>query len=179
MITTDNLRLLSYEWAHVEALLRGKDELSALLQVTIPAGWPQFPEAFSLPTEEPRPAYPSPREWPGFFFLHPRERALVGSGGFKGPPDADGAVEIGYEIAPEYWNRGIATEAARGMIDYAFSQAPVGLVMAHTLAEPNASNRVLQKVGMRFVAAVEDPDEGTIWRWQIGRAEYERARARG
>ena len=55
-------------------------------------------------------------EWDGYFFVHARAGALVGNGGFKGPPDASGAVEIGYEIATEYWKRGLATEAVRGMI---------------------------------------------------------------
>jgi hypothetical protein len=31
---------------------------------------------------------------------------------------------------------------------------------------------VLQKVGMKFIAAVDDPEEGKIWRWQISRDEY-------
>jgi [ribosomal protein S5]-alanine N-acetyltransferase len=47
----------------------------------------------------------------------------------------------------------------------------VQAVIAHTLAEINASNRVLQKVGMKFVAAVDDLEEGKIWRWQIRRDE--------
>jgi hypothetical protein len=30
----------------------------------------------------------------------------------------------------------------------------------------------LQKVGMQFIAEVDDPEEGKIWRWQIRRDEY-------
>jgi len=56
-------------------------------------------------------------DWHGYFFLHRKDRVLVGNGAFKGPPDDTGTIEIGYEIASEYWNRGLATEAAQGMID--------------------------------------------------------------
>jgi len=112
-------------------------------------------------------------DWPGLFFIHPAMKTLVGSGGFKGGPDDAGVVEIGYEIASEYWNRGFGTEAARGMADIAFSRAEVQVVMAHTLAETNASNRILQKLGMKFVAEIVDPDDGPIWRWHLSRAEYE------
>ena len=99
--------------------------------------------------------------------------ALVGSGGFKGGPDPDGVVEIGYEIASEYWNRGFGTQAARGMVDMAFSHAEVQAVMAHTLAEKNASNRILEKLGMQFVTEIVDPNDGPIWRWQVSRLDYE------
>jgi RimJ/RimL family protein N-acetyltransferase len=58
------------------------------------------------------------------------------------------------------------------MIDYAFAHEEVKAVIAHTLAEKNASNSVLQKVGMKFIAEVDDPEEGKIWRWQISRDEY-------
>ena len=44
----------------------------------------------------------------------------MGSGGFKGNP-LGGGVEIGYEIARVFRNRGLATEAVEGMISLAFS----------------------------------------------------------
>jgi [ribosomal protein S5]-alanine N-acetyltransferase len=111
-------------------------------------------------------------DWPGYFFLHRKDRVLVGSGAFKGPPDDSGTIEIGYEIASDSWNRGWATEAAQGMIASAFAHEEVSAVRAHTLAQTNASNRVLQKVGMQFMAEVDDPEEGKIWRWQLSRDEY-------
>ena len=172
MIQTPNLQLVSIERIHVEALLRSKSELGALLQVTVPDGWPHFPEAFSLSANESHEYHLLEVDWGGYFFLHRKDRVLVGSGAFKGPPDDSGTVEIGYEIASEYWNRGWATEGALGMIAYAFSHQEVRAVIAHTLAQPNASNRVLQKVGMQFEASVDDPEEGKIWRWQISRDEY-------
>jgi ribosomal-protein-alanine N-acetyltransferase len=170
MIKTNHLQLLPIERIHVEALLCNKSELAAILHVAVPNSWPHFPEAFSLPANESK---SDPTDWRGYFFIHPREGVLVGNGGFKGPPDASGTVEIGYEIATEYWNRGFATEATQGMIDYAFAHEEVRAVIAHTLAETNASNSVLQKVGMKLIAEVDDSEEGKIWRWQIRREEYQ------
>jgi RimJ/RimL family protein N-acetyltransferase len=173
MIKTNNLQLLTVERIHKEAFLRNKSELAAILNVTVPESWPQFPEAFALSSNETHQLNPPATGWCGYFFIDPINRVLVGNGGFKGPPDQSGMVEIGYEIAAEYWNRGLATEAAQGMIDYAFAHEEVQAVMAHTLAEKNASNSVLQKVGMKFIAEVSDPEEGKIWRWQICRDEYD------
>jgi len=172
-VTTGRIQLVPIKLLHVLALSRDRSELAALLDVSVPASWPFFPEAFQLPPGAVPDASAFESDWPGLFFIHPAMKTLVGSGGFKGGPDDAGVVEIGYEIASEYWNRGFGTEAARGMADIAFSRAEVQVVMAHTLAETNASNRILQKLGMKFVAEIVDPDDGPIWRWHLSRAEYE------
>ncbi len=46
MIDTENLHLTPCQLIHLEAILRDKKELGAVLQVTVPDGWPHFPEAF-------------------------------------------------------------------------------------------------------------------------------------
>jgi [ribosomal protein S5]-alanine N-acetyltransferase len=166
MIETNNLQLIPVERIHIKAFLSSKSELAKLLQVTVPNNWPHFPHAFSLPDDE---SLPLANGWNGYFFIHPQEAVLVGNGGFKGEPNESGIVEIGYEIAAEYWNRGLATEAVQGLIDYAFDREEVRAVNAHTLGETNASNRVLQKVGMRFVSDVAHSQLGTIWLWEIDR----------
>ncbi len=175
MIETANLKLLPCELSHFEAFLRGGAELESLLKVRIAQGWPHFPEAmpagYSMLKKE-----PSLLGWWTYLFIHEGERALIGSGGFKGKADAQGVVEIGYEIAPSYRERGFATEAAEGLAAYAFSHVDVRAVDAHTLPEKNASVRVLEKMGMKFQGAVTDPDFGEIWHWRITREEYEAAR---
>ena len=171
-IRTDSLRLIAVEPFHAEALLRDKRELAEVLGVAVPDDWPQFPEAFSSPDGGPRRSERPATDWRDYFFVHPRRRSLVGNGGFAGDPDDSGVVEIGYEIAPEHRNRGFATEAAQAMIGYAFAHEGVRAVVAHTLAETNASNAVLRKAGMSFVNEMDDPDVGKVWRWQISKDEH-------
>ena len=96
------------------------------------------------------------------------DRGLVGFGGFKGPP-TDGEVEIGYAIAPARQGRGLATAAARTLIDRA-RERRVARVVAHTLATPNASTQVLVHCGLTRTATVADPDHGVeddVWRWEL------------
>ena len=102
----------------------------------------------------------------GFRLVHRDSETVVGSAGFKGPPTADGVVEIAYGLAPEHQGKGYATEAAAALVSYAFSHEQVRMVRAHTLPEPNASTRVLTKCGFRRVGEVIDPEDGLVWRWE-------------
>jgi RimJ/RimL family protein N-acetyltransferase len=90
---------------------------------------------------------------------------LVGWGGFKGPPGVDGVVEVGYAIAPAREGRGLATAAARALVDEAFADERVVAVVAHTLAEANASNRVLEKAGFAHDGEATDGDR-PVWRFR-------------
>lgn len=102
----------------------------------------------------------------GFSLVRRDTGAVVGTCGFKGPPDADGAVEIAYGVDPDHRGRGYATEAAAALTAYAFTDLRVRVVRAHTLPEPNASTRVLTRCGFRPVGEVIDPDDGLMWRWE-------------
>jgi [ribosomal protein S5]-alanine N-acetyltransferase len=102
----------------------------------------------------------------GFTLVHRESDTAVGSAGFKGPPTADGMVEIAYGVHPDHQGKGYATEAAQALTAYAFSSGKVRVVWAHTLPEPNASTRVLAKCGFRRIGEVIDPEDGLVWRWE-------------
>mgnify|MGYP001468115977 CR=1 FL=1 len=58
-------------------------------------------------------------------------------------------AEMGYWLAEEYWGRGIMTEAVRRMIRYGFSAYDVSRIFARPFGSNLASQRVLQKAGMK------------------------------
>jgi len=111
---------------------------------------------------------PDPWTW-GFAVVERESRSVVGNAGFKGPPDADGMVEIAYGIAPDYEGRGYATEAAGLLVRFASASNDVGLIRAHTLPTNNASTHVLRKNGFEYIGEVVDPDDGLVWRWERGK----------
>lgn len=174
MIETTRLRLIPCELEHFEAMLRDERELAGLLQVSLADDWLGFEAAReAIPySYKYLKAHPSALGWWMYLFIHAADNTLIGPGGFKGEANADGMVEIGYSIAPGYRRRGLATEASRGMIDYAFSHPHVTRVDAHTLPDSNPSTKVLQKVGMKFMGTVQDPDDGEIWHWSLKREDY-------
>ena len=102
----------------------------------------------------------------GFSLVHRDTDTVVGTVGFKGPPAADGVVEIAYGVDSDHQGKGYATEAAEALVNYAFGSARVRVVRAHTLPRPNASTRVLTKCGFRHIGEVIDPEDGLLWRWE-------------
>jgi RimJ/RimL family protein N-acetyltransferase len=74
----------------------------------------------------------------------PAEPVLVGSCGLGRRPS--GAVELGYWIARDQWNRGFATEAGRALIKIAEALGLRGLEASWFIDNP-ASGRVLEKLG--------------------------------
>jgi len=149
-LATARLDLTPVTEAHRRAFAAARAQLGELLHAQMPAGWPAFPQAFRVQAE------PSPPAWPGFLFLlRGAPTHLVGNGGFKGAPDGEGAVEIGYEIAPAWRRRGLAREAVEELLRHAFSHAQVHRVRAHTLATGHASQAVLLACGFGEVARLE------------------------
>lgn len=59
--------------------------------------------------------------------------------------------ELLYSIAPPYWGRGLATESARCVLQYAFDALRLQQIMA-TVDKPNIESvRVLEKLGMSLL----------------------------
>jgi len=77
------------------------------------------------------------------------DKRLIGYCGFFAQiVDGIEGLEIGYRIDPAYWNRGLATEAARAVRDYAFSELRLPRVMSLIHPDNVASRRVAEKNGM-------------------------------
>jgi ribosomal-protein-alanine N-acetyltransferase len=161
------IRLVRADLDLLDAALQGDAALASALGCDVVAGWATFKEALQ-PTRDALAAAPSPTPWGTRFFVTGDPRELVGWGGFKGPP-RDGVVEVGYEIAYARQGRGLATAATRAMVSEAFADERVSAVIAHTLAEHNASNRVLEKVGFEFDGEAQEDGE-TVWRFRLVRS---------
>jgi RimJ/RimL family protein N-acetyltransferase len=82
--------------------------------------------------------------------VHKEDARLIGYCGLSRFDDVDGApeVEIGYRLSREYWGRGLATEAARAVRDYAFSRLGLKRLISMIERENTASIRVAEKIGM-------------------------------
>lgn len=57
--------------------------------------------------------------------------------------------EIGWMVHPDEWGKGYASEAARSVLELAFTRLNAHRVIAFCDVENRASERVMQKLGMR------------------------------
>jgi [ribosomal protein S5]-alanine N-acetyltransferase len=160
------IRLVRPDSDLLGAALQGDEVLARAIGHDVVAGWATFIDALQ-PKRDALSAQPG-ASWGPRFFVTGNPLELVGWGGFKAPP-ADGVVELGYEIAETRQGRGLATAATRAMVAEALADAGVSAVIAHTLPERNASNRVLEKVGFQFDGAVREGDK-PVWRFSLTRS---------
>ncbi len=138
--------LVACDLALLDAAVGDGEALARALECEAAEGWAVFPAAVRR-SRDAVAADPGAAEWGPRLFVVDEPRTLAGWGGFKGPPDDEGAVEIGYAVAPEWEGRGVATAAVGALLREAWAQPGVRRVRAHTLPGPSASIRVLQKSG--------------------------------
>ena len=87
-------------------------------------------------------------------------RDLCGAVGLAIAP-AHERAELGYWIGVPYWGQGFATEAASSVLSFGFETLRLNRIHASHFAGNTASQRVLEKVGMRH----EGPSRQHVRKW--------------
>ncbi len=98
--------------------------------------------------------------WHTFWqFILKEENVIIGSACFKGLPDKDGNVEIGYGINEIYEHKGYTTEAVVALCEWVHEQDAKFNVIAETEKDNIQSHSILKKCGMEIYKETED----TFW----------------
>lgn len=157
-LATACLDLIAATLEHVCAELEAPERLAAMLSATVEPGWP--------PGEYDRGAQEFFRErlqaggddvvgWYGWYAVRRATSdlapVLVGAGGFLGPPNERGEVEIGFSIVPNWYGQGLATELVCALVGRALADSGVQKIIAHTTEQNQASCKVLKKSGFRLI----------------------------
>jgi RimJ/RimL family protein N-acetyltransferase len=85
--------------------------------------------------------------WPVFLL---QTGDFVGCAGLRPYDLWRGVFELGAHLRPQYWRRGLAEEAARAAIDFAFSNLGATAVFAGHHPENESSRRLLVKLGFKY-----------------------------
>jgi len=96
-VLTPRLRLVSLDLAGYAALRAGREEFARYVGARLDPDWPTFGEHLGYFEDAIR-ADPTLAGWATWVAVERGDDLVIGEGGYKGAPDAEGAVEIGYAI---------------------------------------------------------------------------------
>jgi ribosomal-protein-alanine N-acetyltransferase len=74
---------------------------------------------------------------------------MIGSAGLQ-PLENTEEIEVGYSLIKTFWGKGIATEAARGWMEFGFNEQGLERIVGVTDLDNAASQHILEKLGMKY-----------------------------
>ncbi len=160
-IQTERLRLVAldldnlYHYVHDYEMV----QLNLGVKVTMPVQDPEIKYVFSKAHYE---ASSNPQEilwYTSWEVILKSENVIIGGVCFKGPPDDELEVEVGYEIVPEYQRNGYATEATEALLKWAKKAEHIKSVVACVETDNVPSSKLLRKLGFNFFKS----DNGLNW----------------
>jgi [ribosomal protein S5]-alanine N-acetyltransferase len=168
MISTQRLHIIPLRYDQLKMYLQANDLLEAELGLrktgrTISKEVKQRVERFILPkikasTED---HFIFDTFW---IVVEKSSRVIVSELGFKGPPNGEGVVEIGYGTMPGHEGNGYMTEAVAGVIEWAKERKDLNMIMASVDENNLASIRIVQKTNFEALGKKEDL---LWWRKQV------------
>jgi len=98
----------------------------------------------------------------------------LGEIGLNELPDFPGPhkVEVGWELDPSVWGRGLATEGGRAAVRYGFQVVGLERIVSATVPANVASRRVMEKCELTFQGELFGRGTALVW-YAIDRAEWE------
>jgi RimJ/RimL family protein N-acetyltransferase len=82
-----------------------------------------------------------------------RTGECTGFAGLSRPNDLpmfpQGTIEIGWRLAPEYWGKGYATEAAEAWLAFGFETLGLDEIVSFAVAANRRSTAVMERIGMK------------------------------
>jgi len=99
------------------------------------------------------PGYPHLGLWAT---IHKESGLFIGRCGLL-PWEIDGKleVEVAYLLDKNFWHQGLATEAAKSILEYAFSNLNLTRIICLMEPDNTASQKVAERVGMKLERKVD------------------------
>ena len=81
--------------------------------------------------------------------------------------------EIGYHIHKNYWRKGYGKEAAKAVLDWAFTNTDYDCLYSYMTAGNVASYATAESVGMQRIKEYTDETDGLLYVYAITRKQWE------
>lgn len=150
MLQTERLKLIPLTYSQVEKFRHLDSRLEDELGLTRNERelTTQFRDALAKYTMPWMKADPDNYLFTTIWLIVEKESDIIcGDIGFKGKPDENGYIEIGYSTQPRFRLQGYITEAIGGLCKWAFTHSNVKAVIAETLETNIASVKALRRNG--------------------------------
>lgn len=170
IITTERLGLLPLSYEQAILFTRSRNDFESRVGLALSQFELNATEGFSAEITESLDNYVIPKlklhkehyEWYShWLIIHLQKKLIIGGIGMNGLPNEAGEVMLGYYIDKKFESQGYTTEALGGLIKWIIKNPNVKSIIADTLTDGYASQKVLKKNGFIYDTLVE---EGIRWR---------------
>jgi len=170
-LLTARLELIPCSYEYGKIIVENKSLLKSAMGLDISDNWPLEDLKDFLPAYlEMIQSDPLLLGWGIWLIVHEEEQKIIGDIGFKGKPDDNGNIEIGYSVVPEYRRQGYCHEASRGLVGCAFEQLGVNKILAECDKDNISSIRILEKLHMHLI---ERNDQ--MLNWELTKTSWEKS----
>lgn len=144
--TTKRLRIRPMKLTDVKALFEFKSDQA------VTESYGQEPKSISEVRAWVRDRIPSPKRHDSIFwvFTPKTSDSAIGSCCFWNFDPSFHSAELGYELHPAHWGKGMMTEALRPVLDYGFGGLGLYRIEACPLAGNESSKNLLAKLGFKY-----------------------------
>ncbi|MFS0553941.1 GNAT family N-acetyltransferase [Brevibacillus sp. 179-C9.3 HS] len=151
-IDTQRLMLIPFTHRIATNILRENYEELTDMGLTLGKGWPDQDAIDTMPKiMKALDLVGEPTGFESWMIISTDGMKIIGDAGFKGRPNAEGEVDIGYGIIEAERKKGYAIEAATGLANWALSQPEVKKITAKCLLDNIDSAKVLVKMGFEEI----------------------------
>jgi [ribosomal protein S5]-alanine N-acetyltransferase len=152
-LTTERLRLREPHMDDAEPFGR----LLSIPEVTRFSNWPDAPKKSEVERYMRWMAkLHATRNGCAWFIDDSASKAVIGAIRFNHFDRRWKVGEVGYELHPDFWGRGLMTEALRAVVDHGHRGFGLNRIEAWTLPGNAASDRVLEKAGFQYEGTLRE-----------------------
>ncbi|WP_040950619.1 GNAT family N-acetyltransferase [Gorillibacterium massiliense] len=157
-ISTDRLLLVPFTFEIATSVLENNYNELTDKGFNLASGWPDDDAIETLPKiiKNLELVGRQPSGFESWLIIRKDRMMIIGDAGFKGRPNAEGKVDLGYAIIEGEREKGYGTEAAKALADWACSQPEVKSITAKCLVTNSGSAKVLRKIGFAEVSRDEE-----------------------
>ncbi|WP_400193998.1 GNAT family N-acetyltransferase [Hymenobacter sp. B81] len=163
LIHTPRLRLVAATPTSLQTELDQPNGLGEYLRAALPADWPpdyHDRAAVELQLQLMLDGGAAAAGWFSWYVLYGSVAPeLVGCGGYGGPPDAAGNVEVSCSVTAGWRRQGFATEVLRALLARVSAHPPVQRIVARPAPDCPASLGVLRRCGFQLIEPDTQPDQ--------------------